>query len=154
MEKLTYNNIKFYKIKDFPNYYISKCGKIYSSKTNKILKQNYKSEKELYMKVGLSNVKRYTKSVHRLVGKSFIPNPENKPYINHIDGNPKNNNMDNLEWCTHQENMNHAYNILNVETGGRPFGSKDNKKRNNQGYIERFKRLKEKIRLRKLQEAN
>jgi hypothetical protein len=49
--------------------------------------------------------------------------------------------------------MDHAYNVLNVQTGGRPFGAKDNEKRNNQGYIERHKRVKEKIRLRKLKES-
>ena len=48
-------------------------------------------------------------AVHRLLGKAFIPNPENKPQINHIDGNPRNNSLDNLEWVTAQENVSHAY---------------------------------------------
>lgn len=46
--------------------------------------------------------------LHRYVASTFIPNTENKPYINHIDGDKQNNNIDNLEWCTHQENMSHA----------------------------------------------
>jgi hypothetical protein len=47
--------------------------------------------------------------VHRLLGKAFIPNPLGLPCINHIDGNKLNNSLDNLEWCTYADNLNHAY---------------------------------------------
>jgi hypothetical protein len=50
--------------------------------------------------------------VHRLVAEAYIPNPENKPEINHKDGDPSNNHFSNLEWVTHSENMRHA-----VDTG-------------------------------------
>lgn len=52
--------------------------------------------------------KRYRILAHRLLAEHFIPNPENKPYVNHIDGNPSNNALDNLEWVTHLENVQHA----------------------------------------------
>jgi len=57
-------------------------------------------------------------SIHRLIAISFIPNNENKPHVNHIDGNKLNNSISNLEWCTHAENMNHAFRIGLINNTG------------------------------------
>lgn len=56
-----------------------------------------------------ASINRKTTYLHRLLAKAFIPNPENKPCVNHIDGNGENNSVSNLEWSTYSENNQHAY---------------------------------------------
>jgi|SRR5690606_2947987 len=92
--------------KDIPGYekyQVSNLGRIKSfNKGIRILKYQIKNGycttfKDLY--------------IHRLVALAFIPNPENKPIVNHKDGNKKNNHIDNLEWVNNSENVQHAWEI-------------------------------------------
>lgn len=99
-------------IKGFEGLYsISKLGKVYSHKRS--IELSPKIDKNNYEEVGLiKNGKRKYIRVHRLVAAAFIPNPENKPQVNHKDGNPRNNHVDNLEWNTGFENQKHRVEIL------------------------------------------
>ena len=74
----------------------------------RILKQNIqKAGRSRRCTVALSKKSKIKRiRVHRLVAEAFIPNPENKPQIDHIDTNMENNNVENLRWVTHKENMN------------------------------------------------
>lgn len=86
------------------NYVVFTTGEIYNLHGVKIVG---KIDKNGYREVTL-NGKQCT--VHRIVAEAFIPNPECKKCVNHIDGNKLNNSADNLEWVTHSENIKHAYN--------------------------------------------
>lgn len=102
-------NIEIWKdIKDFP-YEVSNLGNIRrkgKTKNHAIGKQG--NGKYLIVNLWKEN-KSYTKNIHRLVAEAFIPNPHNKPQVNHKDKNTFNNNVDNLEWVTCSENHLHAY---------------------------------------------
>ena len=115
-------------IKGYSNYEISNFGNIRNVKTGRILKQcNIKG----YKKIELinDNGKGITHRVHRLIAEYFIPNPNNKPTIDHIDNNKANNNVNNLRWVTLQENSsNRSLNINNTSGNkGVSFIQKKNK---------------------------
>lgn len=95
-------------VKQYFGYLVNHNGQIYSPKTNKFIKPAL--DKDGYEKVTLQNSgeKEYWR-VHRLVASLFIPNPDNKPEINHIDGNKRNNHFTNLEWVTTRENIIHSW---------------------------------------------
>jgi len=106
-------------IKDFETYCeISNLGNVRSLRTGKLRKLQIHTD-GYYCLIFFVNKLRHTKYIHRLIAEAFIPNPDNKPEINHIDGNKKNNNILNLEWCTHKENIDHAYNnnLIKINRG-------------------------------------
>lgn len=112
--------------KDIPNafYQIGSCGNIRNKKNGRInvpFDRNRTGYIRAILFDGKGGKKRYF--VHRLVAQAFIPNPENKPQVNHIDGDKTNNCVENLEWATREENMQHAYHILKRKIGfGYGFG--------------------------------
>jgi len=89
-------------------------GHCFWIKPEMIMTQHKSCNKRQYLYVYfLVNGTRFSLSVHRIVAKAFIPNPENKPQVNHKDGNGFNNAVSNLEWMTSSENHIHAYEKLN-----------------------------------------
>ena len=118
------SDVEWADIDGFTSYSVSSNGDIRNKKSGKILRQHdrgngYKSVL-LYNESGNHRI-----STHRIVAGAFVPNPENRPQINHIDGDKYNNNSDNLEWCSADHNQQHRRNILKsglrsvvcVETG-------------------------------------
>lgn len=100
----------FKPIKGYRNYEVSNVGRIKNIKTGKVLKPS--DDKDGYQVVCLSeNRKQRILKVHRLVAKAFIPNRKQLPQVNHLDGVKSNNKVNNLEWLTHKDNVQHAINI-------------------------------------------
>lgn len=96
-------------VKALPRWKINNRGKQLTKE--KLLKFNDFSTD--YLRVPLTDknhIKKYY-LVHRLVAMTFIPNEKDLPQVNHIDGNKLNNNVENLEWCTREDNIKHAYKI-------------------------------------------
>ena len=110
---------EFVELEEFPKYFINEDGVIIG-KRGKPLTQ--RPNVDGYPVVCIRHGgKRHCKRVHRLLAQTFIPNPDNLPVVNHLDGNKENYSLSNLEWTTGKENMEHASKVLKVMVGNRTF---------------------------------
>lgn len=103
-------NMEIFKdiVKFEDKYQISNYGNVRNKHTGLLLKPNYNKKGYQFVNLSISKTRHIKWYIHRLVGFHFIDNPQNKPQINHIDGNPSNNCVNNLEWVTNEENQRHA----------------------------------------------
>jgi len=120
---------EFKTIPGFENYEASIFGEIRNKKSGRILSSVLSggNDDSRYPAVSLyKDGNTTTQYVHRLVALTHINNPENKPQVNHIDGNKENNDISNLEWVTAQENIQHSHdnNLNNTVKGEDHHGAK------------------------------
>lgn len=98
----------FKDIKNYEDLYeVSDTGLVRNKVSGKILKPGRNSRGYLLVNLYKDGICK-SKSIHRLVAETFIPNPNHYPQVNHIDENKTNNNVDNLEWCTRQYNIDYS----------------------------------------------
>ena len=100
-------------ITGFEDYAINEEGQVINTRKGNSLTPHLNENGYLYVTLRRNN-RNVTTSVHRLVAETYIPNPENKPFVNHIDANRSNPHKVNLEWCTQSENIKHAYKLGNM----------------------------------------
>ena len=94
----------FVQIKDYPNYFINENGECKSNHVSKPIKPRTAGKGYLCYQLRNQNGGK-NKYIHRLVAETFIPNPDNLPIVDHIDGNKKNNHVSNLRWVTNFQNL-------------------------------------------------
>lgn len=93
-------------IKDFENYQITDDGRVWSKKTKKYLKPSLDGRGYYFVYIKNNSGKYFNQRLHRLIAEAFIPNPDNKPCIDHINTTRTDNRIENLRWVSYKENNN------------------------------------------------
>lgn len=124
INKLDVETKDWHSIQEYPMYKISRDGRIFSTKTRSILRQQ-KNGSASYVGLRIDN-KTKSCAVHRLVATAYIPNPKQLKVVNHINGDQYDNRIENLEWCSHSENSLHASLTGLFKTHNRPVIQKQN----------------------------
>lgn len=100
-------------VKGFPGYHVTRDGELYKNGKKQKLFYHHRYLRRIIRNGSIiKNIK-----IHRLVAEAYIPNPENKPLVMHLDDNPLNNHVSNLRWGTHKENLESA--LLNGKTNNK-----------------------------------
>ncbi len=91
------------RLKEFPDYGISRDGRVYKFSKKKLISASANSQGYLLVSLYLEG-RWYTKRLHRILAQVYLPNPLHKPFVDHIDRNKLNNSLENLRWVTPLEN--------------------------------------------------
>lgn len=124
-------------LSDYPEYKISNLGRIYSfGRPRKKFIKGYEGEGYVLLHLFDKTGKQTTQRLHRILAQAFIPNPNNLPEVNHIDGNKLNNDLSNLEWSSYKQNINHS-----VKTRLRKYGRSNVKPSLTDNEVREIRRL-------------